>query len=99
MPDCLLHTGTLEPPHLRLSDQEIVSDLIGKGSADMILSMELLESLRYLGYLCSEGFLVTSTNPVRNIPDYPDLDDLYDKIKGIARSRSCTIGKTHPGEQ
>ena len=34
--------------HLRLSDQTIVSDLIGKASADMILSMEPIESLRYL---------------------------------------------------
>lgn len=73
--------------HLRLSDREIAGDLIGKGSADMILSMEPLESLRYLAYLRTEGFLVTSKNPVRNIPDYPDLDGLYEKIKSIAGHR------------
>ena len=37
--------------HLRLSDRRIVSDLIGRASADMILSMEPIESLRYLEYL------------------------------------------------
>ena len=37
--------------HLRLSDKPISSDLIPSGKADMILSMEPLESLRYLQWL------------------------------------------------
>ena len=34
--------------NLRLSDKEIASDLIPFGKADMILSVEPMESLRYL---------------------------------------------------
>ncbi|HSE37567.1 MAG TPA: 2-oxoacid:acceptor oxidoreductase family protein, partial [Blastocatellia bacterium] len=62
--------------NLRLADKPIASDLIPLGGASMILSMEPLESLRYLNYLSPEGVLITSTNPVVNIPDYPNLDEL-----------------------
>jgi len=69
--------------NLRLSDKPIASDLIPKGSASMILSMEPLESLRYLAYLRPQGALITSTTPVINIPDYPDLEGLLAKIRSI----------------
>ena len=68
---------------LRLADREIASDLIPRGTASMILSMEPMESLRYLPYLAPEGTLVTSANPVHNIPDYPDLDDLLRRIRAL----------------
>lgn len=71
--------------NLRLSDKPIASDLIPQGSASMILSMEPLESLRYLNYLSPEGVLVTSTNPVVNIPDYPNVEELVYKIRGLPR--------------
>ena len=73
--------------HLRLSDQIIVSDLIGKASADMILSMEPIESLRYLAYLRADGVLVSSTDPVKNIPTYPELESIYAKIRGLPSAR------------
>jgi indolepyruvate ferredoxin oxidoreductase beta subunit len=73
--------------HLRLSDRPIASDLIPLGGASMILSMEPLESLRYLRYLSPEGALVTSTNPVVNIPDYPDLDGLLEKARSLPFAR------------
>lgn len=73
--------------HLRLSDQIIVSDLIGKASADMILSMEPIESLRYLTYLKADGVLVSSTDPVKNIPTYPDLESIYVKIRALPSAR------------
>jgi indolepyruvate ferredoxin oxidoreductase beta subunit len=69
--------------NLRLSDKPIASDLIPMGSAAMILSMEPLESVRYLAYLKPEGALITSTTPVVNIPDYPDLAELLEKIRTI----------------
>lgn len=68
---------------LRLADQEIASDLIPRGTASIILSMEPMESLRYLPYLAPQGTLVTSANPVRNIPDYPDLDELLKHIRSL----------------
>ena len=69
--------------NLRLSDRPIASDLIPSGTAAMILSMEPLESLRYLSYLRPDGALITSTTPVVNIPDYPDLNELLGKIRKV----------------
>jgi indolepyruvate ferredoxin oxidoreductase beta subunit len=74
--------------HLRLSDDEIVGDLIGKGSAHMLLSIEPLESLRYLEYLSPQGVLITSINPFKNIPDYPDEQGLQEKIGSLPKART-----------
>ncbi len=57
---------------LRLSDSVIYSDLLPSGSADMILSMEPMEALRYLPFLKKDGCIVTSSVPFRNIGDYPE---------------------------
>jgi indolepyruvate ferredoxin oxidoreductase, beta subunit len=73
--------------NLRLSDAPIASDLIPLGGAALILSMEPLESLRYLRYLSTEGAVVTSTNPVVNIPDYPDLDGLLRHVRALPLAR------------
>ncbi len=73
--------------NLRLADAPIASDLIPLGSAALILSMEPLESLRYLRYLSPEGALVTSTNPVVNIRDYPDLNGLLDTVRSLPNAR------------
>ncbi len=68
---------------LRLSDREVASDLIPFGTGSIILSMEPMESLRYLPYLSRAGRLITSENPVRNIPDYPDLEGLLGRIRSL----------------
>ncbi len=67
--------------HVRISDTEIYSDLIPQGKADMIISVEPMELLRYLPYLKKDGFLITDSNPFNNIVDYPDLEALYNEIK------------------
>jgi indolepyruvate ferredoxin oxidoreductase beta subunit len=72
--------------NLRLSDKPIASDLIARGSASMILSIEPLEGLRYLAYLSPDGTLVSSTNPMINIPDYPELDVLLRTIRELPHS-------------
>lgn len=59
--------------HLRLSDEAIYSDLIAQGAADMIISMEPMESLRYLQYLAADGKVVTGSEPFVNIPNYPEM--------------------------
>jgi indolepyruvate ferredoxin oxidoreductase beta subunit len=69
--------------NLRLADGTIASDLIPLGSAAMILSMEPLESLRYLRYLRKDGTLITSSNPLVNIPDYPELEGLLGTIRAL----------------
>jgi indolepyruvate ferredoxin oxidoreductase beta subunit len=71
--------------HLRISDQPIASDLIPLGSCDMILSVEPMESLRYLPYLSAEGWLVTSSKTFENIPDYPDEEALFTEIGKVER--------------
>ncbi len=72
--------------HLRLADAPIASDLIPLGTADLILSMEPLESLRYTHYLAPEGAVVTASDPFVNIPDYPAKDELLARVRGVARS-------------
>jgi len=72
--------------NLRLSDKPIASDLIALGAASMILSMEPLESIRYLSYLDPAGTVITSSEPLVNIPDYPDLDRLLSSIRTLPRA-------------
>lgn len=66
--------------HLRISDKPIFSDLIPLGEADIILSVEPLESLRYLPYLSKQGSLVTNITEFRNISDYPDLKNTFEEL-------------------
>jgi indolepyruvate ferredoxin oxidoreductase beta subunit len=69
--------------NLRLSDQPIASDLIAHGRASLILGMEPLESLRYLKYLSPEGTVITSIHAVKNIADYPPLEDVIAAIRRL----------------
>ncbi|MDD4687129.1 MAG: indolepyruvate oxidoreductase subunit beta [Candidatus Cloacimonetes bacterium] len=69
--------------HLRLSDKDIHSDLITMGDADMILSVEPMESLRYLPYLASDGWIITNSKPFINIPNYPEVELLYKSIRAV----------------
>ena len=66
--------------NLRLSDHPIASDLIPLGQADLIISLEPMESLRYLPYLKKEGWLVTNSDPFINIPNYPEIEKIYDEL-------------------
>ena len=60
--------------NLRISSNPINSDLIAKASADVIISMEPMEALRYLPYLSKTGWIITSSAPFVNIPNYPDME-------------------------
>ncbi|MDR0865217.1 MAG: indolepyruvate oxidoreductase subunit beta [Candidatus Symbiothrix sp.] len=69
--------------HLRLSDTPIASDLIPLGNADIIISLEPMEALRYLPYLKKDGWIVTNSEPFENIPNYPEMEKIkaeYDKL-------------------
>lgn len=79
--------------HLRIADTPIPSDLIGSGKADMILSMEPLESLRYLQYLKPEGVFITSENPYENISNYPDIEGIYTSIRRLPSHRLVDAAK------
>ena len=77
--------------NLRLSTDEIYSDLISKGGADVIISMEPMESLRYLPYLGKDGWIVTSSKPFVNIPNYPDEAALQAELKALPRVSQLDI--------
>jgi indolepyruvate ferredoxin oxidoreductase beta subunit len=79
--------------HLRLSDGIIHSDLIPKGRADIILSVEPLEALRYLDYLGPGGRVITSSTPMANIPDYPDIENILTEIRSLKGSILIDSGK------
>jgi indolepyruvate ferredoxin oxidoreductase beta subunit len=69
--------------NLRISHHEIASDLIPFGQADMIISIEPLESLRYLPYLSPEGWVITNTRPFNNIPNYPEIEKILGEIDKV----------------
>jgi indolepyruvate ferredoxin oxidoreductase beta subunit len=92
--------------HLRISKQPIASDLIPLGTADIIISLEPMEALRYLPYLKKDGWIVTNSKPFVNIPDYPDPEhimEIYDSLpnkiiidveqiaKNLGSSRSSNV--------
>jgi indolepyruvate ferredoxin oxidoreductase beta subunit len=72
--------------HLRLSDTVIACDLVPKGGADLIISMEPLESLRYLPWLSPCGALVSAAEPFVNIPDYPEITAILESVNALPRS-------------
>jgi len=72
--------------HLRLASAPIASDLIAEGSADMIISVEPMESLRYFNMLNTQtGWLISSINPFNNIPNYPEVEDILAEIWKLPR--------------
>ena len=70
--------------NLRLSSEPIYSDLIPKGGADLIISLEPMEALRYLPYLKEDGWIVTNSKPFVNIPNYPEIEDVLAHVKAIS---------------
>lgn len=70
--------------NLRISSDPIASDLIPKGCADLIISLEPMEALRYLPYLAKDGWIVTNTEPFMNIPNYPAIEDINAELAKIA---------------
>lgn len=69
--------------NLRISDKPIASDLIPLGGADLIVSLEPMEALRYLPFLNSKGWLVTNTNPFINIDNYPPIKEILQELEQI----------------
>ncbi|MEG1622110.1 MAG: indolepyruvate oxidoreductase subunit beta [Alistipes sp.] len=66
--------------NLRLSSKPIHSDLIARGGADLVISLEPMEALRYLPYLSQEGWIVTNSTPFINIENYPEAEALYARL-------------------
>ena len=77
--------------NLRLSTEPIHSDLIRQGAADIIISMEPMEALRYLPYLNKQGWVVTSSNPYKNIHNYPDEQAIMEELKALPHTAILPI--------
>ena len=69
--------------NLRISSEPIHSDLIPLGGADLIVSLEPMEALRYVEYLAPEGWVVTNTNPFVNIPNYPEMEAVEGELNAL----------------
>ncbi|MCH5346280.1 MAG: indolepyruvate oxidoreductase subunit beta [Muribaculaceae bacterium] len=69
--------------NLRLSSEPVASDLIPLAGADLIISIEPMEALRYLPYLSPQGWVVTSTIPVVNIANYPPMERVMEELEQI----------------
>lgn len=98
--------------HLRISDNAIFADVIPEGQADIILSSEPMEALRYLPWLNKEGWVITNSDPFVNIKNYPDIKNInaeLAKLKNVvsfnanetakaigARSNMVLLGATIP---
>jgi indolepyruvate ferredoxin oxidoreductase beta subunit len=79
--------------HLRISDQAIAGDLVPKGGADIIISMEPLESLRYTAWLGPQGMLVTAAEPFVNIDNYPTPEEVIAAVNGFPLRRVIKAAK------
>lgn len=69
--------------NLRISSDPIRSDLIPLRGADLIISLEPMEALRYLPYLAPDGWIVTNSEPFVNIPDYPEMERIMAELKRV----------------
>lgn len=77
--------------NLRLSTAPIHSDLIPYGQVDLIIAMEPMEALRYLPYLSKNGWIVTSSEPFVNIPNYPPVEALHRTLSALSHVRMAAI--------
>lgn len=92
--------------NLRISSSPISSDLIPMGGADLVVSLEPMEALRYVQWLKPQGWIVTNTVPFVNIGNYPEagtLDkelhawpntvafDMDEMAKNVATARSSNM--------
>lgn len=77
--------------NLRIASGEIRSDLIPRGGADLIVSLEPMEALRYLPWLAADGWVITNTAPLVNIPDYPDMEAVRRELEALPHAVAIDV--------
>ena len=75
--------------HVRLSVGPIYSDIIAKGTADLIISVEPLEALRHAVFLAPGGIIITNIAPHKNIPDYPATEEIFARLRATGKKVVC----------
>lgn len=76
---------------LRISSNPIASDLISKGKADVIISLEPMEALRYLPMLSQDGWIITASAPFVNIPNYPEMSEIESQLANLPQVISIDV--------
>ena len=66
----------------------LTSPIIDEGCADLLISLEPLEALRYVAMLRMDGHLVVSEEPQMSMDGYPPLEDVYAALKKV---RGCHL--------
>lgn len=72
--------------HFRISNHPVHSDTVPLGKADLIISVEPMEALRYVNYLSPDGWIIANSTPYENIPNYPELGLVHSTIENIPNS-------------
>lgn len=67
--------------NLRLSSNEVFSDLIPEGKADLVIGVEPMEALRHVRMLSKGGWLITNEVPFKNIKNYPEIDGILSELR------------------
>ena len=83
--------------HHRHSSDEIFADVIPEGHADVVVSLEPMEALRYLPWLAKDGWIITNSDPFVNINNYPDMAKInaeLAKVKNVVSFNANEIAKT-----
>lgn len=72
---------------LRLQSKPVAEEDVQGQAADLIIGTEPLESLKCTGDLAPTGTLLSSTDAVLDIPDYPELGRILDAIREVRGAR------------
>jgi indolepyruvate ferredoxin oxidoreductase beta subunit len=72
--------------HLRISNEAVFSPLVMEGEADLLVSLEPIEALRFAPFVKKTGIIITSTNTI-DPPNlsltknkYPPLNEIISKL-------------------
>ncbi len=73
--------------HLRINDGPVYSPLVMEGEADLLVSLEPIEALRFASFVKKTGTILTSINTI-DPPNlaitktkYPEIDEIIEKLR------------------
>ena len=69
--------------HIVFDSQPVTSPTIEEGSADLLIGMEPLETLRYVHMVKKEGNIISSLSPIVNMGNYPEESTVIDAVKKV----------------